>query len=183
MVVVGIDPDSHGSIAVLHSSNATLAVYPIPSQLVEMTTGKRRSKTTYSALAAISVDKICNADAVWIERQWARQDESAGGSFTHGQNFGVVIGCIAAAMKASGKEPDQTIKFVTAADWKHALRIDADKKQAVALATKLFPECEHFWKRKISAAEASLIALYGLSASGVRLAPGTVIRPACAQEN
>jgi hypothetical protein len=179
VVVLGVDTDSKGSLAILDTCQATLDLYRVPSLSTTMTTGKNRSSIDYCALPAILVDLISHVDVAFLERQWGRQGEAAGGAFSFGAIYGALYGSIATAFKAAGKEPSACVKTVLAADWKHAMKIDADKKQAVALATLALPACKHGWTTKrgniISAAEATLIALYGASISGVKL--DKAIRP------
>jgi len=181
--VVGIDTDSKGSVAVLDTELLSLDVYAIPNLVTETYDGAKRRSIDYPVLAAIMIDVTCHADVAFLEKQWSRPLQGVASTFGFGTSFGVCLAATAAGFLANQYDVRETrtkIKLVTAADWKHDLKLDGDKDKALALATKLFPLCAKAWAKKslhTSAAEASLLAFYGASVSGVRMKPGSIIRP------
>lgn len=183
MLVIGIDTDSKGAIAVLDTELLSLDVYAIPNVVKTLTDGSNRRSIDYPVLAAIMIDVTCHADAAFLEHQWSRPQQGAASTFGFGQSYGEIRAATAAGFLANHHDVEDTramINLIPAGDWKHYMKLDADKDKSLELATKLFPLCAKAWKKKslhTSAAEASLIALYGASVSGVRMKPGSVIRP------
>jgi hypothetical protein len=181
-VILGVDSDARGSIARLDCNEWTLAVYPIPNATKVLKSGKKRLQVDCPALAAIMEDLTWLATVVWIEDQWARPGQDANAMFGFGRTFGSIITGASAGLLQ--KETDlqkvrDAVRFVSGADWKHAMKLDKDKAKARALADQCFPLCKHAWKLKkyTSAAEASLIAAYGAMQMGVRFSPNILIKP------
>jgi hypothetical protein len=181
VVVLGVDTDGNGSLALLDTAAMTLDVYAVPS--AKHVTGKTKSgklrkrlKTTFCALPAICDDLSSHADVAYLELQWGWEGQAAGSSFTFGETFGVIKTSIASGFLHAGlsiEDTEEKIKFVRAEDWKDALHLGGDKAKAVALASQLFPFAAPAFER-VSAAEAALIALYGATLSGVRFTQGSV---------
>jgi hypothetical protein len=103
--------------------------------------------------------------------------------FTFGQTFGDCRTAVAGGLVAAGhsaEEADARIVFVPGGEWKHEMRLDSDKSKSLALASAIFPACKQAWKlvsKHTSAAEASLLALYGATKKGLRLKPKSQILP------
>jgi len=186
VVVIGFDTDAKGSIAILDcriEDAPTLDVYAVPNRHKVLKSGTKRLGTNYPALAALMVELISSVpvDYLYLEEQWSRPDQA--GMFTFGQTFGDCRTAVAGALIAAGHTPehaDEKIVFVPGGEWKHEMRLDSDKSKSLALASAIFPECKQAWKlvsKHTSAAEASLLALYGASKKGIRLKPKTTVLP------
>lgn len=188
MIVVGMDTDAKGSVAILDCRNRSkplLDVYAIPNRYNQLKSGSKRIEIVFPALVAIMVELISSVpvDKVYLEEQWSRPKQGVASTFGFGRTFGDCRSATAAGLLASGVRLDDVesrIVFVPGADWKPAMRLDNDKSRAIALANSVFPNCAHAWKKTslhTSAAEASLLALYGATQEGVRIPPGSVVMP------
>ena len=185
MIVVGIDTDAKGSVAILdcrNASNPVLDVYGIPNRQKVLTSGKKRLGVNFPALAAIMAELTSRVYVTrfYLEEQWSRPQQGSGAAFTFGQTFGDIRTSVAAALIGDfpPHEVDTMIKFIPALDWKSAMRLSKDKDLSLALADKLFPECKKAWAKKslyTSAAEAALLAFYGASLEGFKLPAGAVV--------
>lgn len=188
MRILGMDTDGKGSIAVLESQSPlvlTLDVYAIPNRVKVLKSGTRRLGIDYPALVAAMTDLTSHAsvDHAYLEDQWSRPMQAAPATFTFGQTFGDCRSAIAAGLLAQGLSPsevDEHMTFIPGKEWKGQLGLDSDKSKALSLATRLFPKCAHAWAKTslhTSAAEASLLAFYGMSLQGVPILPGAVVYP------
>ena len=173
-IVVGIDSDTKGSIAVLDWESGHLDVYKFPYERVLIGKSKRArilEEETASLIRAVLAHH--KPALVVVEEQWAREGQGAASVFTFGTVYGFLKGVI------RGYEPGLSPYLVTGSVWKAAFSLTRAglgiedkgdkgrkelKKAARAYATKLFPNHGAFWDSEeyTSAAEASLIALYGL---------------------
>lgn len=173
-IVVGIDSDTKGSIAVLDWDGGRLDVYKFPHRQVEIG-GTMRPRIDEAATASLikAVLDTHNPSLVLVEEQWARQGQGVTSSFTFGDVYGFCKGAVL------GANPSARLHLVTGAVWKTAFSLTRNhlnitdtgnkgrkllKAAARTYATKLFPNHGPFWTKEAytSAAEASLIALYGL---------------------
>lgn len=190
MVIIGIDTDAKGSIALLDFSRlrekkATLDIYAVPNRHKVLKSGTRRLEVDYPALVAIMVEMTSrvSVDRLYLEDQWSRPMQDSGATFTFGKTFGDCRTASAAGLLATGLNPleiDEKIVYVPGKDWKSVMRLDSDKEKSITLANNLFPACAKAWKlvsKHTSAAEAALLALYGASQEGVRIPPGLVVSP------
>ena len=147
----------------LDLSAATLDIYPL-SHRHRPVNGRNRIELLAPALAALMLDLTLHADVVWIEEQWSRPMQDAGATFGFGRTFGGIEQAATMGLIAAGcpvEKASERVRFVPGGEWKHTLRLSADKAQARDLASRLFPECKHAWKlvsKHTSAAEASLLA-------------------------
>lgn len=186
MVIVGVDTDAKGSVAILDCrATPTLDIYPIPNRIKLLSSGTKRTETNYPALAAIMAELTSRVpvDRFYLEDQWSRPDQDSGSTFTFGKTFGDIRTAVAAGLWATGIQLDgidAKIAYVHGGVWKHEMRLDSDKAKARALADKMFPQCKHAWKltsKHTSAAEAALIAVWGASKEGFRFQAGMVVKP------
>jgi hypothetical protein len=182
MVILGIDTDSRGSVAVLDTSHMTLDVFPLPTESVKLTTGRTALGLHSPALAALLGDLTSRANVVILEKQWARPEQGVSSTFGFGKTYGQIIGCVSSGLSRKGysiEQIEKCITYVSGADWKSALKLSKDKKLAREMASALFPLCSTAWKlaKHTSAAEASLIAFYGTFVHGIKLQKGVQIRP------
>lgn len=189
VVVLGIDPDSKGSVALLDCIQWTLDVYPVPNLHKILSSGKKRLQVDFPVLVAIMNDLILSVPVAtvlscFIEDQWSRPMQDIAATFTAGQNFGDIRTALASGLLARVHGNtllvrDQ-IRFVSGADWKGAMGLSSDKAATRAIADQVFPACKHAWKlisKHTSAAEASLLAVYGASVLGIKIPRGTIIMP------
>ena len=183
-VIVGIDTDSRGAIALLDTDQWSLDVYPLPTLKTELKSEKTRLSLDYPVLVAIMIDLIWPADAVWLEEQWGRPGQSAQSTYGFGQTNGDIRASVAAALYLNLRDLEavrKRIHLASGAKWKGALSLSSDKAHTRNVATAFFPDCAHAWKlvsKHTSAAEAALLACYGAAQMGIKLpSPGT-IKPA-----
>lgn len=183
VVVLAVDSDAKGSVALLDCLQWTLDVYPLPNVYKILLSGKKRLHLDFPALAATMADLTWNVDVVWIEDQWSRPSQDIGAMFTFGQGFGDIRTAVAAGLLKCGHDLEKVrsiVHFVSGADWKFAMGLSKDKAHTRMIASQAFPDCKHAWKlvsKHTSAAEAALIALYGASQMGIKIPRGTNIRP------
>lgn len=177
MLIAGVDSDTNGSIAILDTVQCTFAVYKMPKHIKVLTSGQNRAELIIQNLGIFCVDICKFIDKVYIEEQWSRPNQSTPATFGFGRTYGEIRGCFATAFAANNKF--DRVNCIHSSIWKHDLRLSSDKREAVELATKLFPECAHGWSKvkNTSAAEACLIALWALSNEGIRLKSGTNVVP------
>lgn len=187
MIIVGIDTDAKGSVAILDCQDVTkplLDVYGIPNRHKILTSGKKRLGVNSPVLAAIMAELSSRVSVTkfYLEEQWSRPMQDSGATFTFGQTFGDIRTAVAASLvgEYTPEQIDDRIVYVPALDWKAAMRLSSDKKLSLDLADRLFPKCKKAWEKSslyTSAAEAALLALYGATQEGVRLPRGVVVNP------
>lgn len=182
MIVMGVDTDSLGSVAVLDASNLLklkLGVWRIPTQVKVLKSGKKRRGVDSPALVALIQTLMSNVrvDKAYLEEQWSRPMQQAPATFSFGKTYGSIITATASAFMATGtkiEDVEKKIAFVPGNVWKPVMKLGADKSLAVKMADELFPSCKYMWKGKrgamvVSSAEAALIALYAISVEGVEI--------------
>jgi hypothetical protein len=180
MKVLAVDTDARGSMALIDSLALTLVVYPTPTLKETLSSGKSQLRTDFPVLAAILIDLTSHADVAFLEHQWSRPMQGVASTFGFGRTYGEYRGCVASGFIAKGKSPSEVnelIRLSPGMEWKGKMRLSSDKKEARAMASKLFPMCAHAWKGKDSAAEASLLAFYGLSVMGEKIPFGARFEP------
>ena len=156
MRIIGIDSDSKGSIALLDTTAKTVVVWSIPATKKTLSDGGKRTIIAHAKLALIMAEAFTGGvDQAFIEEQWSRNNQSSTSTFTFGAVYGAIQQAVASA------DPDLDVKLIHSTTWKAAMRISADKDEAVALACKLVPNGNTVWRAKVSAAEALLIAVCG----------------------
>jgi len=175
MIFLGIDTDTKGSIALFNHATNKLTVYKMPSETVEVN-DKDRLRIDRPALAKLMLRLFAHSrpDVIVFEKQWARPALDASGkksqgiasTFTFADAYGIIQGVVYATVahcQSADPSYKPQIEPVAGSKWKSGFNISSDKGEAVALASKFFPLCAGYWalKKNVSAAEASLIALYG----------------------
>jgi crossover junction endodeoxyribonuclease RuvC len=103
-----------------------------------------------------------------VEAAQAFPRQGTASIFRYGRAAGVAEGVIAAC--------GISIEYVSPAQWKRAFHLSADKEASRALAIARFPSAHEFFQRKRDhgAAEACLLALYGLQ-TALRIKPVEVL--------
>lgn len=179
MRYLGIDTDTRGSIALLDFETSSLTVYKMPAREVEIN-GSDKLRIDKRALCDLMLRLIAKTRPAVIvfEEQWARPATGVGkngeivkkqgiaSTFTFAEAYGSIQGAVYSAVahvRTTDTSYEPQICPVTGSKWKAGFNIPRDKKAAVGLATKFFPDCAGYWSlaANVSAAEASLIALYG----------------------
>jgi len=188
MVIIGIDTDAKGSVAILDARNPEhplLDIYAIPNRYKVLRSGTKRLEVDYPALAAIMIGLISSVDVTraYLEDQWSRPNQDSGATFTFGKTFGDCRSATAAGFLVTGMNPAavyEKIVYVPGEEWKASMRLSSDKELSLTLASKLFPSCAQAWKLKskhTSAAEAALLALFGASKEGLKLPRNAIVTP------
>lgn len=162
MRVIGVDTDSKGSLAAIDDESKTVTIYYVPSHKRELKNGKKRVTLNRKVTAEYCFDIFKKpVTAMYVEEQWSRPDQDAGATFTFGCIYCALVQGLESAAVSVGQSVG--VKEVHSTIWKNAFSISSDKQQARDLATKVFPKCADAWQMDVytSAAEATLIALYG----------------------
>lgn len=153
-LIVGVDPGNKGAFSIIDTEEHTVDVFPMPMYGL-----KKTKKTVYEPDHVGVADILRDKDilAVYVEQVQYIRGDGAQGSFSFGRNYGTILGACGGLQLP--------VTRVRPAAWKRAMRCPADKDQSRARATELMPACSGLWKLKKDdgLAEASLIALYGLS--------------------
>jgi hypothetical protein len=179
MVIVGIDTDSKGSVAIIDTRKQTLDIYPIPNRPKLLKGGQKRTEVNFPALAALMTALISSVPAdqeirFYLEEQWGQKGDGPVGAFSFGKTFGDCRSAVIAALltRIPLQSVEKHIVFIPASEWKSAMKLSSDKSLSLKLASSLFPDCKHAWKltsKYTSAAEAALIAFYGVSLNKIKV--------------
>lgn len=153
-VYCGVDPGLDGAFAFLHSVDSTLEIVDMPTEL--MNNGKRR----VDAAKVGAILRQYLPDHIFLEHVHASPQMGVSSAFSFGRSSGVIMGAAGAqALKVTEVAPNL---------WKPRMGCTADKKQTVARATQLLPNCARAWKlvKDADRAEAALLAIYGTISLG-----------------
>jgi hypothetical protein len=181
--VLAVDTDAKGSVAVLDSDQMCLDVYALPN-VTRKVNGKNQTRLDYPVLVALMADLISHADVAILEEQWSRPLQDSSYTFSFGVTFGDIRTAVASAMILRFDYTPELVRermiFTPGAEWKTDMRLGKDKKVALETASRIFPTCKHAWKlvsKHTSAAEASLLALWGILSKGQTLKTGQTVQP------
>lgn len=153
-MIIGIDPGLQGAFALLDPATGAVSVLDMPTTVD--VAGSQRRRLDIPALVSLTRGLAALEPVLTIlEQVGARGKDSAASMFAFGRGFGA----LETALHAAGIPP----RMVPPAKWKGALHVPADKGQARAAATTVFPRHAHLWQRvkDDGRAEAALIAYYG----------------------
>lgn len=160
MIVVGVDPDLKGGIALYNAVSGRVTALALPVVQTCVNRSVRDRVDVRTTLQTFEIAGAMGATHCAIEQPMGLAGQSAAAGVTTGTTFGVLL----AAAHASRLIVDD----VSASVWKTALRVTSDKDTCVALANKLFPLDCYQWgvqnrRQKLpryGRAEAALIAYY-----------------------
>lgn len=143
MTVLGIDPGMKGAIAVLRTG-ATAVAYPFDPDVYK--------RVIHNAMVS-----SCGSIVACVEEVHAMPRQGVSSTFSFGKNFGFILGMLFA-------EGIQVV-LVTPQKWKKHYNIGKDKAESIALAKKLYPDCnllptKRCHKDNDGMAEAILIGRY-----------------------
>ena len=146
-----MDPGLSGWITFLNFNK--LDVYEMPVIPIVVGKFKRRILNLPKLHNIFSSQK--KLDFCVIEKQGALPNQGLSSTFKTGLGYGVLLGIGTCFFNQILEVRPQT--------WKKDLSISADKDEARAKASELFPEYAHLWKRKKDdgLAESALIAYWG----------------------
>jgi crossover junction endodeoxyribonuclease RuvC len=153
MRLIGIDPGAKGAVALFVDDGRFAEVRDMPTVL-----HKGRPRVDAAALAAL-VRSLAPHCAV-VELVGAMPGQGVTSMFQFGRAVGIVEGVLASLLIP--------VTYVTASQWKGALRVPADKHGARARASQLMPQGAEHWPKSVhdGRAEAALIGLYGSRIDG-----------------
>jgi len=146
--IMGVDPGVSGAIAFFWPNHPkVVSVYDAPS------IGKEINCPELTALI-----KQYQPDVAIVEAVHSFPGQGVSSSFNFGCSFGMVRGVIAACGVPT--------HLVAPTKWKKHFNLTKDKDLSRRLAIMLWPESEHFNRKKDDGrAEAALLALYGSQVS------------------
>ena len=170
MVVVGVDPDIKGAIAILDFKNLTAEAYHLPTEGVYFKARRKHlERIADGPLASMFLELFeIPPTHVFIEEALAFQKDSPSAMLTNGKSHGKIT--MGASMGALVADAGCVIQTISPLEWKSGfglifpdLSYRLKKVKAVEFATEMFPNQAHLWKKVMdtSLAEAMLIALYG----------------------
>lgn len=153
-LVAGCDPGFSGAFCLLDTETRHLQMWDMP--VVKKTVGKAvRSRMDMTGLEEM-IARLAGVPLVTLEDPGARSRQA-------GQMaFGIGLGAIQYALHQARLR----VEMIVPTKWKKALRVPADKKEAVLRAEEMFPLQRELFRGPRGGvmdgrAEAALIALYG----------------------
>jgi len=153
MRIMGVDPGLGGAVALIDDEMGLTVVQDVP--VIRLGTGR-------VIVEALLCEMIRNLDPhhAFVERVHAMPKQGVTSSFTFGMVYGLIRGVL------SGLGVPTTL--VTPNEWKRAMRMGADKREARIIAGRLFPlNIKDFARvRDDGRAEAVLLAYYGMTRGG-----------------
>lgn len=166
MIIVGADPGVTGAFAFYEVETRSIRdAFSMPTDVIAKGKGTRRDinwpMVVHMLRLATSSMSTDWPERVFVERVSSSPQMGVTSSF----NFGRSFGGLEALIPALG----WTAEYVTPKQWKKALKVPAEKDDAVHRASVLMPRDVQFWtvqkgltKELASGrAEAAMIALYG----------------------
>lgn len=152
MYTIGIDPGLYGSVAVLDTTGAVLALCDTPTVLIRVQRGTRH---VYDAPGLVGLLRPytglqCH---VLIEESQAMPGQGTRSTFTTGYGMGIWVGILATL-----ELPYTTVRPGV---WKRSLALGRDKEASRLRAIQLFPGAELRRKKDHGRAEALLLAHFG----------------------
>ena len=146
------DPGLHGSVAVLDTTGAVLALCDTPTVVIRVQRGTRQ---VYDAPGLVELLRPYAGlhSHVMIEEAQPMPGQGTRSTFTTGYGMGIWVGILATLVL-----PYTTVRPQV---WKRALRLSRDKEASRLRAIQLFPGADLRRKKDHGRAEALLLAYYG----------------------
>ncbi|AXQ70076.1 Holliday junction resolvase [Caulobacter phage CcrSC] len=150
--ILGVDPGVKGALALLDTTNWTIAIRDMPLEI------GTKGKEKVSARGLLDAIAAAKPDAAFLEEVYASPQMGVTSAFSFGDGFG----CTRTAILAYGC----VLWPIRPQVWKAAMKVPKDKKQATTRASQLVPAAHGlFFGPRGGAfdgrAEAALLALYG----------------------
>lgn len=147
--VLGIDPGVNGAFALLMPPFAaggpftteqprSLFVWDMPVSIVKVGGKERKRVDGGGLIKLVSQIMFWEPTAVVIEQVSGHKAQAAASGF----EFGYSVGLLHQTFKALGVP----FEVVAPSAWKRAMKVDADKKFAVARADELMPDLREHWR-------------------------------------
>jgi crossover junction endodeoxyribonuclease RuvC len=149
MRLIGIDPGAKGAVALFVADGRF-------EQVQDMPTVKSKGRPRVDAAAFAAMVRRLAPDSAVVELVGAMPGQGVVSMFQFGRACGIVEGVLAALQIP--------VTYITASQWKGALRVPADKDGSRARASQLIPQGAECWPKASNEgrAEATLIGLYGV---------------------
>lgn len=169
MRVIGIDTDVNGSICYLNATNPSkveVDIWKVPSI---MGLRSKNSKTINFTQLCVMAKHMPVVKYVFLEGQTGRPNQSLNSTVTFFEAYGSFQ--MLGNLIFINRNLSPRVEIVYPSKWKSELQLSGDKQEAKNLATKIAPVCQDAWASKLntSAAEAFLIAVWGLLSKGVQI--------------
>lgn len=166
MIILSLDPGLSGAIAVYRPQTGALTVYDMPT----LEAGKAKTKKRILDHFAIArlIDEI-NGDGLiteaFIEAVGVRQGQSAVSTATTCQNYGFLVGVLAAHFIP--------LTVIAPHVWKKSMKVTEAKDSSIARASELLPRHAGQFRGPKGGlldgrAEAALIAVYGARSLAIK---------------
>jgi hypothetical protein len=162
LYIAACDPGKRGAFCFLDPEKHTLKLHEMPTHVIKPGEKSKEVIDPYG-VAHILDTKEQEISQLFLEEVNAMPGQGVVSMFSLGQAYGIVRG-VAGGLKIP-------LTLIRPAVWKKDLKVPADKDAARYRASQLFPECASEWKHKHQdgLAEASLIALWGMSKMGFQV--------------
>lgn len=151
MRILGVDPGLRGALALIDDELGLTVVQDMPVV-------KLRGSTVMAEGVLRELIRDLDPTHAYVERVHSMPKQGVVSAFTFGMGYGLIRGVLTGLGVAT--------TLVTPNEWKRALRVGADKREARVIAGRLFPmNARDFARvRDDGRAEAVLLAFYGLNA-------------------
>lgn len=152
-VILGIDPGLSGALAFYYPETGALDVIDMPT--IKSGGAKGKNEVDRTALALLIDSSSASIAHCFLEKVGVRPGEGAGGAFSFGTGYGMLLGILAANFVP--------LTLTTPAVWKKAMGCTGDKEQSRARASDILPRHASKWplKKHDGRAEAAVLAVYG----------------------
>jgi len=160
MVVLGIDPGLSGALALYTSESRRLVqieAMPVYLRKIGKAAKQRHVVDSVKLFDMMEGFDALGVDLVVLEQVASRPGDMGGVTAGYGMGL-LVMACVALKLR---------LEVVQAAAWKRAMRVPADKKEAIQRALALFPEQRGMFVPPggrvphDGRAEAGMLAMYG----------------------
>lgn len=167
-LILGIDPGFHGGIAVFHTWKPYLCnavrIYHMPITNPARTVLNLNPKSCIDEKKVAEIIRLAILDSGGGVKTWAIAERAQSSpqmgvtsAFRYGEGYGSIKGVLA-ALGVPLFEANPVV-------WKTALGLSKDKRESIAMASRIFPPIAYRLKRDIKGtdglAEAALLAYYG----------------------